>query len=248
MPITETRTTGGALLLSPPVLVPRLSHDGAAVWDPHGASSSRGVSAAGPCPRPRARAQCRSHLRRDALEVPQPAPHADDLRPNPPSRLVGAKADIDASRPLGECLTTWKGRNSSATQHASHVRAGGQRFLHTTSLDEDARAMAGHHGMPDMSSGWRRRAPARRDERLDVEFCLFGVARYTASLARHSHAGPPEAPRSSANPQSHAHGFECSRPCPPGDTVGSPASHCPSRTMLGRSTRAANLPDAREAS
>lgn len=116
VPITDPANRAELLLLSPSVLVPRPSHDGATVWDTLAIGEYlhevRPATALLPADRV-ARAQCRSICGemhsgfsnlRSSLPMNLKAHHAGF------KIWSGARADIDRITTIWrECLATWKG-------------------------------------------------------------------------------------------------------------------------------------------
>jgi glutathione S-transferase len=182
VPITDPANRAELLLLSPSVLVPRLSHDGATVWDTVaiGEYLHEVRPAAGLLPADRvARAQCRSICGemhsgfgnlRSALPMNLKAHHPDF------KIWSGAKADIDRITTIWrECLATWKGpylfgKLSMADAMYAPVVT---RFLTYDVAVDDECAAYGRRMMalPDMVE-WVAAARAEPDEleELDVEF------------------------------------------------------------------------------
>ena len=182
VPITDPANRAELLLLSPSVLVPRLSHDGATVWDTVaiGEYLHEVRPAAGLLPADRvARAQCRSICGemhsgfgnlRSALPMNLKAHHSDF------KIWSGAKADIDRITTIWrECLATWKGpylfgKLSMADAMYAPVVT---RFLtYDVALDDECAAYGRRiSALADMAE-WVEAARAEPDEieELDVEF------------------------------------------------------------------------------
>ncbi len=182
VPITDPDNRAELLLLSPSVLVPRLSHDGATVWDTLaiGEYLHEVRPAAGLLPADRvARAQCRSICGemhsgfgnlRSALPMNLKAHHPDF------KIWSGARADIDRITAIWrECLATWKGPylfgklGMADAMYAPVVT----RFLtYDVALDDECAAYGRRiMALPDMVE-WVEAARAEPDEieELDVEF------------------------------------------------------------------------------
>jgi glutathione S-transferase len=182
VPITDPDNRAELLLLSPSVLVPRLSHDGATVWDTLAIgeylNEVRPAAALLPAHRV-ARAQCRSICGemhsgfsnlRSALPMNLKAHHSDF------KIWSGAKADIDRITTIWrECLATWKGpylfgKLSMADAMYAPVVT---RFLtYHVALDDECAAYGRRiMALPDMVE-WVEAARAEPDEieELDVEF------------------------------------------------------------------------------
>jgi glutathione S-transferase len=164
------------------VLVPRLSHDGATVWDTLaiGEYLNEVRPAAGLLPADRvARAQCRSicgemHSGFGNLRSGLPM----NLKAHHPDFKIwsGAKADIDRITTIWrECLATWKGPYSSASSAwpTRCTRRWSRASSPTTSPCDDECAAYGRRiiALPDMVE-WVAAARAEPDEieELDVEF------------------------------------------------------------------------------
>jgi glutathione S-transferase len=182
VPITDPASRAELLLLSPSVLVPRLSHDGPTVWDTVaiGEYLNEVRPAAGLLPADRvARAQCRSICGemhsgfgnlRSALPMNLKAHHPDF------KIWSGAKADIDRITTIWrECLATWKGpylfgKVSMADAMYAPVVT---RFLtYDVALDDECAAYGRRiMALPDMVE-WVEAARAEPDEieELEVEF------------------------------------------------------------------------------
>jgi len=182
VPISDPANRAELLLLSPSVLVPRLSHDGATVWDTLaiGEYLNEVRPAARLLPADRvARAQCRSicgemHSGFSNLRSALPM----NLKAHHPGFKIwsGAQADIDRITAIWrECLATWKGPylfgelGMADAMYAPVVT----RFLtYDVALDEECAGYARRiMALPDMRE-WVEAARAEPDEieQLDVEF------------------------------------------------------------------------------
>jgi glutathione S-transferase len=183
VPIDDPANRAELLLLSPSVLVPKLSHEGVTVWDTLaiGEYLNEIRPAAGLLPADRAaRARCRSiggemHSGFSNLRSALPM----NLKGSHPGFKLwsGARADIDRIVAIWrDCLSTWRGPylfgSTPCMADAMYAPVVTRFLTYDVALDAECDAYAKRiMALPDMVE-WVEAAKAEPDEigELDVEF------------------------------------------------------------------------------